>query len=101
MKQTKDNTISFRVSTATKDAINARAKRVGMRLSDYMIYISLVNPLGQEKRLIEVFEQEREITKRLDKLCKAFSDCDLRNIQFEEVQELQNQIKEQLLLLAK
>lgn len=101
MKQSKDKTISVRVSEITKNAISARARKFGMSLSDYIIYISLGELDKTQQRLFAVFEQEREITKRLDKLCKAFSDRDIRNIQFEEVRDMQIQIKKHLLLLTK
>lgn len=97
--QTKNKILNIRISEAAKNALIMRANRMGMSVSDYVVYSSLAEISVSDKLIIGVMNCQMEIARKLESLSELLANGNECDIDIYDVTNMQRAIQEQLIQL--
>ena len=97
--QTKNKILNVRISEAAKNALVMRANRMGMSVSDYVVYLSLAEISVFDKLIIGVMNCQMEIARKLESLSELLANGNECDIDIYDVTNMQRAIQEQLIQL--
>lgn len=97
--QTKNKILNIRISEAAKNALIMRANKIGMSVSDYIVYLSLAEISVSDKLIIGVMNCQMEIARKLESLSELFVNGDACGFDIYDVTNMQKIIQEQLIQL--
>ena len=97
--QTKNKILNVRISEAAKNALVMRANRMGMSVSDYVVYLSLAEISVSDKLIIGVMNCQMEIARKLESLSELLANGNECDIDIYDVTNMQSAIQEQLIQL--